>query len=971
MPTFQELLRARQRETFVGREDESLEFRENLIAPIDDPGRRAIFSVQGQGGMGKSTFVRHCCEIATAVGAQASTSDESDEDLLEVMESLSRGLERDAFGSFRQQAEKYRRLRRDVEARSDAPDDTTRIIAANLGEIGTKLARRIPVAGAAFDFVDEEKLGAQLGEVAAFVVKNYKKREDVDLLLDPIGTLTPVFVEAVSDLLTKGPLVLCFDTFEETSSYLEPWMFALLEGHFGTFPGNLSIIIAGRDGLNPNVWGEFDALVSKIEMLPLSEEESASYLASKKITSASQVRALLDRARGVPLFLAILAMGGQDGLTANEGMVDRILRLAPSAFRESAITGAIPRVLNRDVGRLLFGDDQADAVLEWLIGMPFVRPAADGWRYHDLIRPEFLHYGRRKSPSGWRAVHKQLADHHATQEQMMTEAGDYATARREAVESAYHLMFVRQREGFTKASAAALLGWSLAPPAARVWAQAMRGAGRDMDRPALTAWGDGWLVAIRSAAHHDDAPAIALFSKIIGDADLADSHSSALMCRSLLYRQQGRYDVALRDAERAEQLDPDPVYFGYQRAQTYLDGGDPETALEQCEAALMNADNDDESRFWVLLLLRVAILRVLFSAETALGVVNELEDVDVAAKYVARGELLREVKDYDAAIADLKVAMELEPSRRHTAWKEIGTARLEQEDHEQAVASIEESLRAAPACGHCWEMLAHIYARSSAEDEIKDKLIATMEIDDPTVRPYRALGIMAHGSIDHACQELEAAVIEDPSNPDIRLWLVEALESAGRWGDVGRELSECLRLRPQWPSALKHRARLRYREGDFLGAEEDWEWIGTSMTGELPVTDMASRGHGLSIVGRYGEALEVFDKVMAVLSVPEVAYNRVVAESKNEGREPTDEERDACLAILAESEHEVVKRYGEAGLLALRNETDVAFDTLAAAFELDGASVANWASTDPAWMGLRDSEQFRTIMIGGGQPSGS
>jgi tetratricopeptide (TPR) repeat protein len=975
MSTFQDMHHARQKETFVGREGESFEFRENLLAPADDPGRSPILSIFGQGGMGKSTFLKHCREIAKAAGTQTGLTDESDDDLLKVMEALSRTLDQGSFNEFTERAETYRRIRREFESHSDAPPDLTRVVAANLGEIGTKLARRIPVAGVAFDFVDEEKLGAQLTEVMAYVMRKSKKAEDAELLLDPIGSMSPLFAKGLAKALGDGNVALCFDTYEETSTNIQPWLLALLNGKYGTFPRNLYVVIAGRDGLDANTWGDFDSLITKVEMHPLSHDEATSYLASKNITGDSQVKAIVEESRGVPLFLAILAMGGQNSVAANEGVVDRILRMAPSAFREAAISGAIPRVLNDDIGKLLFGEERCEAVLAWLISTPFVRPAANGWRYHDLIRSEFLQFGRRKSPAGWREAHGELAEYHKSQEKLLNKAGDRAAGRREAVEAAYHLLMVRQSEGLAQATAAASNAWIVAPSVARPWVQAMRAAGRDSQWPAMSTWGDDWTAAIDGALHNDDGPAVALFGRILGDERLSSQHAVAYLCRSTLYRRQGRYDMALSDVSRAETLDVentdvDNSYYGYQKALIHLRGRDPETALRICEEAIAAVDGESLRRVQLLLLLRVRILRVLFSGEVALQVVEELADVELPARYVLRGELLRETGQFALAIADLQTAMEMDPSRRHSVWKEIARSRLGEENEVEAVDAIEEALAAAPNCGHCWGMLAEIYSKSVPPDEIRSKLIEAIKIEDlARVRPFRAIGILEHGSAEHACEELEQSVSEDPSNPETRLWLVEAMEATERWDQVREELAECLRLRPRWPAALRRRAKLRFREGEFAGAEEDWTEVSDALTGQQRLDDMAARGLGLSILGRFDDAIGFFDKVLVAGQVPEVAYNRAIAYARAKKTEPTAEDVSQLIAIFAESGSEVIRLYGEAGLSAVSGDDESAYAALQKAHDLDPTVVSDWATNDPAWIDHRRSAPFKLIMDRGVSPA--
>ena len=56
-PSIQEILERRRRETFVGRDEQLDCFREQLALAADDPRRRFVLSVFGQGGVGKSTLL--------------------------------------------------------------------------------------------------------------------------------------------------------------------------------------------------------------------------------------------------------------------------------------------------------------------------------------------------------------------------------------------------------------------------------------------------------------------------------------------------------------------------------------------------------------------------------------------------------------------------------------------------------------------------------------------------------------------------------------------------------------------------------------------------------------------------------------------------------------------------------------------------------------------------------------------------
>ncbi len=63
-PSLQDIFKRRQRSDFVGREEQIALFRRNLALPLDDERCRFVFSVSGQGGVGKTWPLRRFRKIA-------------------------------------------------------------------------------------------------------------------------------------------------------------------------------------------------------------------------------------------------------------------------------------------------------------------------------------------------------------------------------------------------------------------------------------------------------------------------------------------------------------------------------------------------------------------------------------------------------------------------------------------------------------------------------------------------------------------------------------------------------------------------------------------------------------------------------------------------------------------------------------------------------------------------------------------
>jgi len=62
--SLQDILKRRQQEEFVGREEQLAFFSRNLRWEIDDTRRRFVINISGQGGEGKICLLRRFCLLA-------------------------------------------------------------------------------------------------------------------------------------------------------------------------------------------------------------------------------------------------------------------------------------------------------------------------------------------------------------------------------------------------------------------------------------------------------------------------------------------------------------------------------------------------------------------------------------------------------------------------------------------------------------------------------------------------------------------------------------------------------------------------------------------------------------------------------------------------------------------------------------------------------------------------------------------
>src|SRR5689334_18013958 len=101
-PSLQSILKRRQQEAFIGREEQVSLFRQNFSYKLDDEHRRFIFSISGQGGVGKTTLLRLFSKLATDANAKVAWIDETIEDTPAAMAHIAKQLEKkdNTFHSF-------------------------------------------------------------------------------------------------------------------------------------------------------------------------------------------------------------------------------------------------------------------------------------------------------------------------------------------------------------------------------------------------------------------------------------------------------------------------------------------------------------------------------------------------------------------------------------------------------------------------------------------------------------------------------------------------------------------------------------------------------------------------------------------------------------------------------------------------------------------------------------------------------
>ncbi|MEU5979608.1 tetratricopeptide repeat protein [Streptomyces sp. NPDC047315] len=712
---------------FVGRGGELGVFAANLDAGAGAADARVMFHVHGNAGVGKSSLVRRFAQLARDRGALTAVVDESANGVPEVLEGICAQFA--AQGQQLKPVEKllatYRQRRYEAESAAAAlyapdaggpggapagPNPWAALVAqASLVGIGAVL----PGVGGA---VDPVRLVEGAEQLRGVLMRQFGKAEDVQLVLDPVRAISPVFADEADRVAAKVPwLALFFDTYERTGPLLDPWLRGLLVpsepmgGPFGQLPENVVVTTCGQRPADPAVWGDHAGLVTELPLPPFTDAEARELLAAKAVVDEDVVRDVLRLSGRLPVLVSMLAEnagrpGGFDDPSATA--VERFLKWEHDARRRSAaLHGALPRHLDEDVLAVAALDAQdtqdATGLFDWLIGLPFVSDRGGRARYHDVVRDPMLRLQRNRSPQRWRAAHTRLAEAYAgwaaeeagadgtTTEQAASELWAVDAWRAARVEEVYHRLCARPRTGLPAALRDGVAAAHASPAAARQWAAAVADAGADADSDALRALGAACLAALADESRR----CTALLGVVVDRAETdGPTRCRALLVRAREHHRLGAFADAAADCRAAIALGADTVAAHHELGENLRLGRRYEEALAAYDVVLAHEPDA----------LRTAASRGL--VKHRLGRHRDaLADLDLAVagdpRYawalVARSDAKRALGDRAGALADVSAASAIAPDN---AWVVASYAETLRhfEQYEEAVALFDRALLLEP-----------------------------------------------------------------------------------------------------------------------------------------------------------------------------------------------------------------------------------------------------------------------------------
>ncbi|MEZ4864735.1 MAG: tetratricopeptide repeat protein [Caldilineaceae bacterium] len=309
------------------------------------------------------------------------------------------------------------------------------------------------------DWIGKDIFAQKGTSLSDYLSQKLEAKDDVQLFLNPLVELTPLFIESLNEIAMDRQLVLMFDTVEETKEKLLPWLMALFNGQYGEISEYTSFVFAGRS-FNHHDWLLIEPLSIYCDLEPFTLEETSLYLRRHGIDDSSEVDNIFHVTGGLPVHVAMLAMAGQpSGGKMTRTVVDRFLSSVPNSVqRQVALQLSLTRKFNLDILVLLFSSEvdaqQGEDIFSWLIELPFVQNSPESWSYHPIVRAQMVTYQRSQSPTRFAKIHQQLAEYYFS---LAEQAGQFSKKKWQDrqwwsyyVEATYHFLCASPYENLSE-----------------------------------------------------------------------------------------------------------------------------------------------------------------------------------------------------------------------------------------------------------------------------------------------------------------------------------------------------------------------------------------------------------------------------------------------------------------------------------------------------------------------------------------
>lgn len=875
--SMQQIIRRRRRAGLVARSTERELFRANFDIPPEDERHRFLFHVHGNAGVGKTRLLREFENIARERGALTSYVDESAGGVPEVLTAMCRQFlaQGRRFKDLERLLTAHRERRHEAEtaalaALEPGPDSGPSAGSMAVARAGLAGLGLIPGAGAFAGVLDPAQLAQGADRLRTGLSARFRSHEDVQLVLSPESVLTPVLTDELHGVASDVPwIVLFFDTYERTGSFLDAWLHDLLttERH-GTLPATVVAVTAGQLPPDPHWSGSADFMTA-LPLRPFTERETRGLLADRGVTAEPVVTEVLRLTGGLPVLVSTLAASRpaapEDVHDPSGTAVERFLKWEQDPVRRAAaLAGALPRRLDADVFRVAADCDEerADELYGWLSTLPFAEERAGRLRYHDVVRGPMLRLQRGRSPRGWAERQRRLAGAFR-QWREEAEAGRdtgelWADAdwRELRLAESYHSLCGGGPQALPEVLEDLVDACDQGESVAGRWVELLIEAGRDAELGVVTQQGRSlagvlrqggtgavleWLVAVEHRRRlRDDEARMPLtgvppqpWSRPGQGAQPEPGQGSQPWARS----EPEPEPEPGEQPEPGSQSQPGPVTpdaavpgavaagaepVGAEPAEEDLAAEDltTEDPAEEDPAGTETGDRPDElppgARVRVHRLRAEALAARGDYAAAAIHMVRAgILAPDDPGILASKGEYMRASGRFETALAELLRAVLLDPDHSY-AWASLGATHLALGDPAAALTALDRALELRP--DYFWALIRRARVRRELGDPGRqladlDRAVA-LQPDSPWAHCERGDALRATGRDEEALTAYDHALALDPEYASAYASRGVSRFNLGRRTEALADLDRALELDPSYEWARAQRdAVVRHRDG--------------------------------------------------------------------------------------------------------------------------------------------------------------
>jgi hypothetical protein len=195
-------------------------------------------------------------------------------------------------------------------------------------------------------------------------------------------------------------LVIVFDTYELIGSLADNWLRTLFLKNQKLQETNPVVITAGRyEIMRFNTrWTEFQSQLRVIRLDVFSLEQTRAYLAKMNITDETRVNMIYELTSGLPLFIN-LVVNLSNQKQALAVLKDRILEEIEPEFQPAFLDMAVPGGFNSETVQKVFNEPETAArIFNRLLQATFVEPEGNRYEFLPEVRKVLLGFHRLASP---------------------------------------------------------------------------------------------------------------------------------------------------------------------------------------------------------------------------------------------------------------------------------------------------------------------------------------------------------------------------------------------------------------------------------------------------------------------------------------------------------------------------------------------------------------------------------------------